>query len=121
MSGLTKMTLIEVRLFLREPLRLFFTVFFPTILVVFWGTIPGFRAPNPTLGGLRAIDMYVPIAVALSLALLALTALPASMGTYRVRGILLRLAVTPMPPVRLLMAQLLANLLMAVIEPSVRP
>lgn len=115
MSGLTKMTWNEVRLFLREPFSLFFTVLFPTILVVFLGNIPGFRDPNPALGGLRAIDMYVPIAISLSLALLALTTLPSSMGAYRVKGILRRLAVTPMPPARLLLAQLLMNLVMAIL------
>ena len=73
MSGLMKMTVNEMRLFLREPASVFFTVLFPTVLVVILGLIPGFREPNQALGGLRAIDLYVPIAIALSLALLALT------------------------------------------------
>src|SRR5262249_39433062 len=79
------------------------------------GLIPGFRDPNPSLGGLRVIDLYVPIAIALSLAMLALTAMPTCLSTYRERGILRRLAVTPMPPARLLLAQLLTNLLMAIV------
>jgi ABC-2 type transport system permease protein len=110
------MTLNELRLFLREPGSVFFGVLFPTLLVVILGSIPGFREPNKTLGGLRAVDLYVPIAIALSLALLALTVLPTSLGTYRVKGILRRLAVTPMPPARLLLAQLVTNLLMAIVS-----
>jgi ABC-2 type transport system permease protein len=115
MSGLMKMTVNEMRLFLREPASVFFTVLFPTLLVVILGLIPGFREPNTSLGGLRVIDLYVPIAIALSLAMLALTAMPSYLSTYREKGILRRLAVTPMPPARLLLAQLLTNLLMAIV------
>src|SRR5947209_507411 len=115
MSGLMKMTVSEMRLFLREPGSVFFGVLFPTLLIVILGSIPGFRDPNPALGGRRAIDLYVPIAIALSLALLALMTLPTSLSAYRVKGILRRVAVTPMPPARLLLAQLITNLLMAIV------
>jgi ABC-2 type transport system permease protein len=116
MSGLTRMTLNEMRLFLREPVAVFFGVFFPSLLVVILGSIPAFRVPIRDLGGLRVVDLYVPISIALSLALLALTALPSYLGTYREKGILRRLAVTPMPPARLLLAQLLTNLVMAIVS-----
>jgi ABC-2 type transport system permease protein len=115
MSALSKMIWNEMKLFLREPFGVFFAVLFPTLLVVILGSIPGFREPSKDLGGLRVIDLYVPISIALSLALLALTALPSYLGTYREKGILRRLAVTPMPPARLLLAQLLTNLLMAIV------
>jgi ABC-2 type transport system permease protein len=115
MRALSKMTWNEMKLFLREPFAVFFAVLFPTLLVVILGSIPGFREPSKDLGGLRVIDLYVPISIALSLALLALTALPSYLGTYREKGILRRLAVTPMPPARLLLAQLLTNLFMAII------
>jgi ABC-2 type transport system permease protein len=116
MSGLTKISVNEIRLFLREPGSVFFGVLFPTLLIVILGSIPGFRDPNPALGGQRALDLYVPIAIALSLALLALMTLPTSLGAYRVKGTLRRLAVTPMPPARLLHAQLVTNLLMAIVS-----
>ena len=115
MSALSRMTWNEMKLFLREPFGVFFAVLFPTLLVVILGSIPGFREPSKDLGGVRVIDLYVPISIALSLALLALTALPSYLGTYREKGILRRLAVTPMPPARLLLAQLLTNLLMAIV------
>jgi ABC-2 type transport system permease protein len=114
MSGLFKMTWNEMKLFLREPFGVFFAVLFPTLLVVILGCIPSFREPSKDLGGLRVVDLYVPISIALSLALLALTALPSYLGTYREKGILRRLAVTPVPPLRLLLAQMLTNLIMAI-------
>lgn len=114
MSALSKMTWNEMKLFVREPVAVFFAVLFPTLLVVILGCIPAFRVPNKDLGGLRVVDLYVPISIALSLALLALTALPSYLGTYREKGILRRLAVTPMPPARLLLAQMLTHLMMAI-------
>jgi ABC-2 type transport system permease protein len=115
MSALFKMTWNEVKLFLREPVSVFFAVLFPTLLVVILGSIPAFRVPSKDLGGLRVVDLYVPISIALSLALLALRALPSYLGTYREKGILRRLAVTPMPPARLLLAQMITHLMMAIV------
>src|SRR5258708_11236408 len=115
MRAFSKMTWNEMKLFLREPVGVFFAVLFPTLLVVILGCIPTFRVPSKDLGGLRVVDLYVPIAIALSLALLALTAMPTNLGTYREKGILRRLAVTPMPPARLLLAQLLTQLIMAIV------
>jgi ABC-2 type transport system permease protein len=115
MAGLYKMTWNEIKLFLREPVGVFFALLLPALLVVILGSIPAFRVPIKDLGGLRVVDLYVPISIALSLALLALTAMPANLGTYREKGILRRLAVTPMPPARLLLAQLLTQLLMAIV------
>jgi ABC-2 type transport system permease protein len=83
MNSLLKMTWNEMKLFLREPFAVFFAVLFPTLLVVILGCIPSFRVSNRDLGGLRVIDLYVPISIALSLALLGLTALPSYLGTYR--------------------------------------
>jgi ABC-2 type transport system permease protein len=100
---------------LREPFGVFFAVLFPTLLVVILGCVPSFREPSKDLGGLRVVDLYVPISIALSLALLGLTSLPSYLGTYREKGILRRLAVTPVPPVRLLVAQMLTNLIMAIV------
>ena len=115
MNALFKLTWNETKLFLREPVGVFFAVLFPTILVAILGSVPSFRQPSQDLGGQSVVDLYVPISIALSLALLALTALPSYLATYRERGILRRLAVTPMPSTQLLIAQMLTNLLMAIV------
>src|SRR5215831_19100303 len=115
MSALSKMTWNGEKLVWREPVGVFFAVLFPALLVVILGCIPAFREPSKDLGGLRVVDLYVPISIALSLALLALTSMPSYLGTYREKGILRRLRVTPMSPARLLFAQLLTNLLMAMV------
>jgi len=116
MSVFVKLTRSELRLYLREPMMAFFTLVFPTVLVVILGSIPAFRAPNADLGGGRVIDLYVGISVALVLAMLALQMTPAVLATYRERGILRRLATTPVGPGRMLAAQLVMSMLIAVVS-----
>lgn len=109
-----KLTLSELRLFVREPMIAFFGIVFPTVLVIILGCVPAFREPSADLGGLRVIDLYVPIALALILAMLGLQVTPAVLANYRDKGILRRLATTPARPVALLGAQLVMSVLTAV-------
>jgi ABC-2 type transport system permease protein len=106
----------ELRLFLREPMQLFWTLAFPSLLVIILGSIPAFREPSPDLGGLRVIDLYVAIAVILTMATLGLQSAPLVLATYRERGILRRLATTPARPVALLGAQLVLSLGTAIVS-----
>jgi ABC-2 type transport system permease protein len=106
MSVFVKLTRSELRLFLREPVQVFFTVLFPSILVVILGSIPAFREPADALHGGRVIDLYAGIAVILLLAMLALQTTPLVLATYRERGVLRRISTTPARPVALLGAQL---------------
>lgn len=113
MRTLTKLTAAELRLYLREPLVVFFSLAFPTVLVGILGAVKAFREPQPGLGGTRVIDLYVTISIAMTLAMLGLQYAPAVLATYREKGILRRLATTPVPPVKLLTAQLAACLVAA--------
>lgn len=106
----------ELRLYLREPMFAFFALMFPTLLVVILGFIPDFREHKPELGGATVISLYVGISIALTLAMLGLQMMSATLSLYRERGILRRLATTPVQPIMLLGAQLVATLLSAVIS-----
>jgi ABC-2 type transport system permease protein len=107
MSAITKLTRMEARLFLREPIGLFFGLFFPSLLLLGLGSLfPGFDERVPELGGLRAIDIYAPVAIAFGLAMLGIGTFPATLATYREAGILRRLRTTPLHPARLLRAQM---------------
>jgi ABC-2 type transport system permease protein len=114
MAGLPRLTLMELRLFLREPMAVFFAIAFPALLVGILGSVPSFRQPQASLGGLRVIDVEVPTAIAFVLVMLAMSSVPATLATYRERGILRRLATTPVRPTALLAAQMLMALLTAV-------
>jgi ABC-2 type transport system permease protein len=114
MAGLPRLTAMELRLFLREPMAVFFAIAFPALLVGILGSVPSFRQPQTSLGGLRVIDVEVPTAIAFVLVMLAMSSVPATLATYRERGILRRLATTPVRPTALLAAQMLMALLTAV-------
>jgi ABC-2 type transport system permease protein len=116
MPVFAKLTRSELRLFLREPMLLFWTLAFPSILVIILGSIPAFREPTDDLGGLRVIDLYVAIAIILTVASLGLQSAPQVLATYRERGILRRLATTPARPAALLGAQLTMSLLTVIVS-----
>jgi ABC-2 type transport system permease protein len=113
MLGLSSLIRTEFRLFLREPLTVFFALAFPSILVGILGSVPGFREPSKDIGGLRVVDLYATISVTLVLAMLALQFTPAVLATYREKGILRRLSTTPVHPAKLLAAQLVTSLVVA--------
>ncbi|WP_433393412.1 ABC transporter permease [Micromonospora sp. KLBMP9576] len=115
MSALSRLTATETRLFLREPIIVFFGLGFPPLLLVIFGAIPAFREPDADLGGLRTIDLYVPILVALAVAMFALNSLSQLLATYREKGVLRRMRTTPVRPAAMLGAQLLMSTLMSVV------
>ncbi|MFF2850275.1 ABC transporter permease [Streptomyces sp. NPDC058001] len=96
----------ETRLFRREPGALFWILAFPTLLLVILGSIPSFRDPEESLGGIRTIDVYVPVTVLLAMIMAGLQAMPPVVTGYRERGILRRMSTTPVRPSALLGAQM---------------
>lgn len=114
MTTLSKLTLMELKLFLREPTALAFTIGLPTILLVAFGSIPVMREPSEDFGGLSFIDVWVPSLVVITLVILALQALPVTLATYREKGVLRRMGTTPVHPAMVLAAQLIVYALAAV-------
>ncbi len=99
----------EARLFTREPGALFWILLFPVVLLLILGLVPPFREADPALGGRRVIDLYVPIMVLLSMIVAGVQTMPAVLSSYRERGILRRLSVTPARPVTILLAQIVIH------------
>ncbi|MET8612308.1 ABC transporter permease [Streptomyces misionensis] len=96
----------EFRLFRREPGAVFWIFLFPTLLLVILGSIPSFREADTSLGGLRPVDAYVPIAVLIALIMSGVQSLPQVLTGHRERGILRRMRLTPVRPAVLLSAQM---------------
>jgi ABC-2 type transport system permease protein len=113
MTRLLKLGLVEAKLFLRDPTAVFFALAFPPLLLVILGSNPSFRVPDHELGGLRVIDLYVPIVVGFVLAMFAIGVLPSVLASYREKGVLRRLSTTPARPSDLLLAQMAMGLGMA--------
>ncbi|GII63307.1 transport permease protein [Sphaerisporangium krabiense] len=107
----------ETKLYLREPLTTFFTLALPLgLLLILGNAIPGFRDPDPSLGGERVVDTHLPVMmIVLSVMISAFSAIPAALAVYRERGVLRRMSVTPVAPRSLLLTQLLLNLATSVV------
>ena len=84
------------------------------MLLIIFGNIPAFRQPSKDLGSLTYLEAYVPILIAFVIAILSINAMPAVLAGYRERGVLRRMATTPVGPSRVLAAQLMVNLVLAV-------
>jgi ABC-2 type transport system permease protein len=115
MRPLTKTIQVEIKLLVRD-LSTVVWVALPAVALLGIGLgIPGFRDPQPDLGGLRLVDVYLPILLVFTLALTATMSVPSTLATYRHQGVLRRLRTTPVGPAPLLAAQLVANLLFAAV------
>ncbi|MEU8204228.1 ABC transporter permease [Streptosporangium sp. NPDC049046] len=113
---MNKMLLTEAKLFLRDPGSPIFAMLLPLALLIALGQIPGFREATPELGGERVIDTQLPgMMVILAVVTMALTVLPATLVSYRESGVLRRMSTTPVHPIRLLVAQLANNLVVAIV------
>ncbi|WP_421743113.1 ABC transporter permease [Cellulomonas sp.] len=110
-----RLTAVEARLFLREPSGAFFAVLFPAVLltvlglVMPWADLP-FNDQDPILSQINGITGYAPTVLALAVATVGLSSYPQTVAGYRGRGVLKRLSTTPVPPSRILVAQVLVNL-----------
>ena len=106
MRGLIKLTLVELKLFLRNPYGAFFTLIFPLMMLFLFGSIYG-NEPSPLLGGYGSVDVSVPAYTAMIIATAGLLSLTIQISIYREKGVLRRLKVTPLRPQTILTAQVI--------------
>lgn len=91
-SALGTLTWVEVKLFLREPLTVIFTLALPLVSLFILGGVFG-NTPDPegaVYRGVGAMDYYVPAYIGLVLASVGLVGLPVHLAGYRERGVLRR-------------------------------
>ncbi|MDT0269897.1 ABC transporter permease [Streptomyces sp. DSM 44915] len=98
----------EARLYRRDPTNLLAIALPPALLLVL-GQVPMFREAEADLGGLRVIDLYVPVVVLIALVTAGLQVLPPTLTGYRELGVLRRMSTTPVRPATLLSAQMALN------------
>jgi ABC-2 type transport system permease protein len=84
---------------------LFWALIFPIGLLIVLGSSTSSK-PKAALGSLSFIVVYTPVLMTFTLTLLALSAMPATLASYRDKGYLKRLSTTPVGALRLLGAQL---------------
>lgn len=111
MRSLIKMTWMETKLFLREPVGAFFTLVFPLMMLFLFGSIYG-NTPTPMFNGYGTIDISVPAYTAMIIATTGLVGLTITMSAYRENGVLRRLRTTPISPLVVLAAQVIVMFVM---------
>ena len=104
-NGFRTLVRTQARLLWREPAVVLSGIVLPLVLITVFGFIPAFGKPAASLGGRTTLDVYVPTFAMLSAVLTAFTALPVTFADLRERGVLRRLAVSPVPAAGLLAAQ----------------
>jgi ABC-2 type transport system permease protein len=114
-SALSRLTVTETKLFFREPMVVFFALAFAPILLVVLGSIPALAEPDASLGGQRPIALYLPVVIAMGIALFALSGLAQLFASYREKGVLRRMRTTPVEPGFMLGAQLLMATLLSTV------
>jgi ABC-2 type transport system permease protein len=114
MRGLRQLTWTAFKLYLREPIAAFFTLVFPPMLVILFGSMYG-NDPTPTFGGRGTMDISMPAYTALILGTIGLLNVPITTAGYREQGILRRYRATPLRPLTFITAEVLTNLSMTVL------
>lgn len=111
MRGLWRLTWLEIKVFVREPLGLIGTVGVPVLMFAILGRLvsPRLEGGSPTAVRIATVDL--PVFAALLIAISVVLSLVTVIAIYREGGILKRLRATPLRPVTILTAHVLVKLL----------
>ena len=110
LRGLFKLTWLEIKIFLREPLGVFGSIGVPIAIFVLLGRL-GRDGPRPSSRVPSFIGADLPIFTAIMISISAVMSLVAIIAIYREGGILKRLRATPLRPHTILTAHVLVKLL----------
>jgi len=115
LHGLWKLTWLEIKIFLREPLGAFGSILFPVLLLL---VVRRFvRGPLPPASSLATafVRVGLPILAAVLIPLTEVLSLVTIISIYREGGILKRLRATPLRPPTILTAHVLVKLVLTVL------
>jgi ABC-2 type transport system permease protein len=115
LRGLWKLTWLEIKIFLREPLGAFGSILFPVVVFVVVGRMMGGRAltaSNPAAGFVR---VGLPVLASILISLSGVLSLVTIISIYREGGILKRLRATPLRPQTILTAHVLVKLALTLV------
>jgi ABC-2 type transport system permease protein len=112
LRGLLKLTCLEIKIFLREPLGAIGTIAVPVLVFVVLGRMMGGRiaASSSKVPAFVSVDLPV-FASVMFISLSAVLSLVTIISIYREGGILKRLRATPLRPHTILTAHVLVKLL----------
>jgi ABC-2 type transport system permease protein len=110
LRGLWRLTWLEVKIFLREPLGALGVVVFPVIGYIVVGRMARGRLATVPAESADQVRVIMPVFFAILVALSAVVSLVTIIAVYREGGILKRLRATPLRPWTILTAHVLVKL-----------
>ena len=113
LRGLWKLTWLEIKIFVREPLGVLGTIGIPVALFVILGRLAARAGAGPRPR--PAMEVALPVFGALLIALNAVLSLVTIIAIYREGGILKRLRATPLRPHVILTAHVIVKLLLTAV------
>src|SRR5271168_318724 len=112
LRGLWKLTWLEIKIFLREPLGAFGTIFIPVLVFLLLGRVLGRGLPPSSLAANSFMQVGLPVLASILIAVNAVLSLVTIISIYREGGILKRLRATPLRPQTILAAHVIVKLLL---------
>ena len=112
LRGLSKLTWIEIKIFLREPLGAIGTIVIPVLVFVVTGRIVGHGLAPTSLAASSFITVGLPVLASVLIAISAVLSLVTIISIYREGGILKRLRATPLRPHTILTAHVIVKLVL---------
>jgi len=120
MRTLLKLSWVEIKLFVREPITMVFTLALPVLFLFAMGGVFG-NTPDKddpemlVFRGVGALDYYMPAYFGLVMMAIGTVALPVHLTGYRERGVLRRLRASSISVWSLLGAQLVVSFIIAIL------
>jgi ABC-2 type transport system permease protein len=112
MRGLWKLTWIEIKVFMREPLGAIGTMVIPVLVFLVAGRVVGGKLEPNTLATSSFVRVGLPVLASLLIAISAVLSLVTIISIYREGGILKRLRATPLRPQTILTAHVIVKLML---------
>ena len=110
--GLWKLTWIEIKIFLREPLGAFGTIGFPVLFFLLVGRAANRRLQAPAAASSSFMRVDLLVFASLLIAVSGVLSLVTIISIYREGGILKRLRATPLRPQTILIAHVIVKLML---------
>ena len=114
MHSIFKLFVVQFKLYLREPIAFFFSLAYPSLLLLLFGFIYG-NEPSPAFWGrdFGTVDASVPAYTGIIIGTVALMGIPIDTAASRENGVLRRYKASPMRPATYLIARVLMYLVVA--------
>ena len=113
LRGLWKLTWIEIKIFMREPLGAIGTIGIPVLVFLVAGRMVGRRAALTSPAASNFVGVGLPVLASVLILIAAVLSLVTIISIYREGGILKRLRATPLRPQTILTAHVIVKLLLS--------